>query len=208
MVSDYHGKKPARAPSAFIKPASMPELLPADSSPGRLPNSTDGGGLYRLRESRGAARFRVNQIPPRAKTRPVRHRTERAGGRIIESRRIRPTAPTTPTVLCLVGAFMCSNFVAVALLTWMPKFLYDRFHMGLAVAGLTPPSSSSWPAFSAPSPALAGRPSPRPHRSGAHPGASRWSPLRRPVCSLVRIDAFGAGSDYSSDLPGLCQRNV
>jgi MFS family permease len=43
----------------------------------------------------------------------------------------------TPTMLCLVGAFMCSNFVAVVLLTWMPKFLYDRFHMGLAVAGLT-----------------------------------------------------------------------
>lgn len=43
----------------------------------------------------------------------------------------------TPTMLCLMGAFMCSNFVAVVLLTWMPKFLYDKFHMGLAVAGLT-----------------------------------------------------------------------
>lgn len=43
----------------------------------------------------------------------------------------------TPTMLCLMGAFICSNFVAVVLLTWMPKFLYDRFHMGLAVAGLT-----------------------------------------------------------------------
>lgn len=43
----------------------------------------------------------------------------------------------TPTMLCLMGAFICSNFVAVVLLTWMPKFLYDQFHMGLAVAGLT-----------------------------------------------------------------------
>lgn len=43
----------------------------------------------------------------------------------------------TPTMLCLMGAFICSNFVAVVLLTWMPKFLYDRFHMGLALAGLT-----------------------------------------------------------------------
>jgi sugar phosphate permease len=43
----------------------------------------------------------------------------------------------TPTMLCLMGAFMCSNFVAVVLLTWMPKFLYDKFHMGLAVAGFT-----------------------------------------------------------------------
>lgn len=43
----------------------------------------------------------------------------------------------TPTMLCLTGAFACSNFVALVLLTWMPKFLYDQFHMGLAVAGLT-----------------------------------------------------------------------
>jgi MFS family permease len=43
----------------------------------------------------------------------------------------------TPTFLCLMGAFMCANFVAVVLLTWMPKYLYDRFHMGLAMAGLT-----------------------------------------------------------------------
>jgi MFS family permease len=36
-----------------------------------------------------------------------------------------------------MGAFMCANFVAVVLLTWMPKFLYDRFHLALAMAGLT-----------------------------------------------------------------------
>ncbi len=43
----------------------------------------------------------------------------------------------TPTVLCLLGAFMCANFVAVVLLSWMPKFLFDKFHMGLAMSGLT-----------------------------------------------------------------------
>lgn len=43
----------------------------------------------------------------------------------------------TPTVLCLLAAFMCANFVAVVLLSWMPKFLYDKFHMTLAMAGLT-----------------------------------------------------------------------
>ena len=43
----------------------------------------------------------------------------------------------TPTLVCLMGAFMCANFVAVVLLSWMPKFLYDKFGMGLAMAGLT-----------------------------------------------------------------------
>jgi MFS family permease len=43
----------------------------------------------------------------------------------------------TPTVRLLMAAFLCANFVAVVLLTWMPKFLYDKFHMNLATAGLT-----------------------------------------------------------------------
>jgi MFS family permease len=43
----------------------------------------------------------------------------------------------TPTLICLFGAFMCANFVAVVLLSWMPKFLYDKFHLSLAMAGLT-----------------------------------------------------------------------
>ena len=50
--------------------------------------------------------------------------------------RIRRPASRAP-LLCLFGAFMCANFVAVALLSWMPKFLFDRFHMSLSTAGLT-----------------------------------------------------------------------
>jgi len=41
-----------------------------------------------------------------------------------------------PTVRCLMGAFLCANFVAVVLLSWMPKFLYDKFHLNLAMSGL------------------------------------------------------------------------
>lgn len=44
---------------------------------------------------------------------------------------------STPTALCLMFAFLCANFVAVVLLSWMPKFLYDKFSMNLATAGLT-----------------------------------------------------------------------
>jgi MFS family permease len=43
----------------------------------------------------------------------------------------------TPTAILLMGAFLCANFVAVVLLTWMPKFLYDKFHLSLAMAGFT-----------------------------------------------------------------------
>jgi len=47
------------------------------------------------------------------------------------------TVARTPTLLVLMSAFLCANFVAVVLLSWMPKFLYDKFHMSLAAAGLT-----------------------------------------------------------------------
>jgi predicted MFS family arabinose efflux permease len=39
-------------------------------------------------------------------------------------------------VLLLIGIFMGANFVAVVFLTWLPTFLYNKFHMSLSMAGL------------------------------------------------------------------------
>lgn len=43
----------------------------------------------------------------------------------------------TPVATLLMLAFLMNNFVAVVLLSWMPKFLYDTFHLSLAMSGLT-----------------------------------------------------------------------
>ena len=43
---------------------------------------------------------------------------------------------TTPTAILLMIGFICMNFVAVVLLSWMPKFLFDKFQLGLAAASL------------------------------------------------------------------------
>ncbi len=43
---------------------------------------------------------------------------------------------TTPTAILLMVGFICMNFVAVVLLSWMPKFLFDKFQLGLAAASL------------------------------------------------------------------------
>jgi len=43
----------------------------------------------------------------------------------------------TPTVLLLMLAFMCANFVAMVLLSWMPSYLEEKFHLSLSMAGLT-----------------------------------------------------------------------
>ena len=41
-----------------------------------------------------------------------------------------------PMVLLLIFVFVGANFVAVVFLTWMPTFLYQKFHMSLSMAGL------------------------------------------------------------------------
>jgi len=41
------------------------------------------------------------------------------------------------TALALMGAFVCANFVAAMLLSWMPDFLYQKFRLSLSMAGLT-----------------------------------------------------------------------
>lgn len=44
---------------------------------------------------------------------------------------------TTPTVLLCMGAFTLANFVGMVLLSWMPVFLFEKFHLSLAMSGLT-----------------------------------------------------------------------
>jgi MFS family permease len=39
--------------------------------------------------------------------------------------------------LLLIAVFIGANFVAVIFLAWMPSFLYRKFHLGLAMAGLS-----------------------------------------------------------------------
>jgi len=39
--------------------------------------------------------------------------------------------------LMLMGGFACANFVAMVLLTWMPTYLYSRFHLSLSAAAFT-----------------------------------------------------------------------
>jgi predicted MFS family arabinose efflux permease len=50
---------------------------------------------------------------------------------------LRAAILASPAAMLLLLAFLLSNFVAVVLLTWMPKFLYDEFHLSLAMSGLT-----------------------------------------------------------------------
>lgn len=43
----------------------------------------------------------------------------------------------SPAAILLLAGFCCANFVALVLLSWMPKFLYDQFGLSVALAGLS-----------------------------------------------------------------------
>src|SRR5262249_52738414 len=47
------------------------------------------------------------------------------------------TVLRTPTVLVLMAAFACANFVAMVLLSWMPDYVHRQFGLDLALSGLT-----------------------------------------------------------------------
>jgi MFS family permease len=47
------------------------------------------------------------------------------------------TLARSPAALLLLFGFCCANFVAMVLLSWMPKYLYDRFGLSVALAGLS-----------------------------------------------------------------------
>jgi MFS family permease len=48
-----------------------------------------------------------------------------------------PSGFLNPTAILLMAAFLCANFVALVLLSWMPSFLSEKFNLSLAASGLT-----------------------------------------------------------------------
>lgn len=47
------------------------------------------------------------------------------------------TTARSPTILLLMAAFLCANYVAMVLLFWMPNYIFDNFGLSLSQAGLT-----------------------------------------------------------------------
>jgi len=67
---------------------------------------------------------------------PERGASEPVKATVAESNPKLSLADFSPTLLLAMGGFCCANFVAVVLMTWMPKYLYDTFSLDLAIAGL------------------------------------------------------------------------
>ncbi len=135
LISDYHGKDTRSRAMGFHQTSVYFGTIGGGFFAGLI------GQHYGWRLSFivfGAAGIVLGFALSRYLHEPRRGAAENiAAGKPDSLRQFLNRALHTPTVLILLGAFACSNFVAVVMLTWMPKFLYDKFNLSLAMAGLT-----------------------------------------------------------------------
>jgi MFS family permease len=70
---------------------------------------------------------------------PLPQRQERGkdGARSISFAQFFRLIISRPTLALCMLAFLCQNFTTMVLFTWMPTLLYRKFHLSLAMAGLT-----------------------------------------------------------------------
>lgn len=136
MISDYHGPSTRSRAMSFHQTAVYAGSI-VGGSVSALVGQHSGwrssflffGGcgvvlgillMFLLREPRRG------ESEPSTGGQPVRSSTRESLREILGNR----------MVLLLIAIFMGANFVAVVFLTWLPTFLYNKFHMSLSMAGL------------------------------------------------------------------------
>lgn len=135
LISDYHGKDTRSRAMGFHQTSVYVGTIGGGFFAGLI------GQHYGWRWSFlvfGAAGILLGLLLARFLREPERGAAERIpAGRPLPMRAFLQLAWHTRTLRLLLAAFVCSNFVAAVMLSWMPKFLYDRFQLSLAMAGLT-----------------------------------------------------------------------
>ncbi len=136
LLSDYHGRRTRSRALGFHQTSVYAGTIAGGFFAGWI------GQVYGWRWSFvvfGGLGVALGAVLGRLLIEPKRGAAEDdvGGGARIPLGRFLAMLRHNPAALLLMGAFVCANFVAVVLLSWMPKYLYDRFHLSLAAAGLT-----------------------------------------------------------------------
>ncbi len=148
IVSDYHGANTRSRAMSWHQSGVYAGTIAGGSLSGFF------GQYYGWRSSFvifGSAGILLAIILWGALREPARGMSESAGAKTSEKRTESTTHDTqrwtgplrgligvlqNPMALLLIAVFIGANFVAVVFLTWMPTFLYNKFHMSLSMAGL------------------------------------------------------------------------
>lgn len=136
MVSDYHGRRTRSRAMGLLQTSVYA--------------GTIGGGYWAAAIAQqhgwrvsllffGVLGAILGLVLIRTLREPVRGWADRAEGDAVTPAASMSLAALRPllkirTLLALTGAFASANFVAMVLLTWMPLFLYTKFHLSLSMA--------------------------------------------------------------------------
>jgi MFS family permease len=135
LISDYHGKETRSRAMGFHQTSVYVGTIGGGFFAGLI------GQYYGWRLSFivfGGAGVLLGFVLSRFLREPKRGASEDGVvGRPLSIGEFLSLAWRTKTLRVLLGAFICSNFVATVMLSWMPKYLYDKFNLSLAMAGLT-----------------------------------------------------------------------
>jgi len=139
MVSDYHGKRTRSRAMGILQTSVYVGTVGGGYWAGAIaqrhgwrPAILFFGGLGCLL---GLALIRLMREPVRGAADALdgvdtaKKRTEQYG-----IKRALRSLLSIKSFLMLMAVFACANFVAMVLLTWMPTYLYSRFHLSLSMA--------------------------------------------------------------------------
>lgn len=139
MVSDYHGKRTRSRAMGILQTSVYVGTVGGGYWAGAIAQRHGWrvailffGGLGCLL---GLALIRLMREPIRGAADALdgvdttKKRTEQYG-----MKRALRSLLSIKSFLMLMAVFACANFVAMVLLTWMPTYLYSRFHLSLSMA--------------------------------------------------------------------------
>lgn len=139
LISDYHGRETRSRAMSINQSGVYAGTIAGGALAGLLAENYGWRASFTvfgvLGMVLGAALVFLLKEPPRGQLdEPGVHGPLRLDGGLWEGVR---AAFAHPMSLVLMAVFTGANFVAIIFLTWMPSFLYRKFHMNLAMAGLS-----------------------------------------------------------------------
>lgn len=139
LVSDYHGRRTRSRAMGFLQTSVYAGTVGGGYWAGAIAQRHGWrasilffGALGCIL---GVLLIRILREPKRGSAESVRTtENENVSSRQTLSWSDIPSLIHIRTLLALMGVFACANFVALVLLTWIPTYLYSRFHLSLAMA--------------------------------------------------------------------------
>ena len=137
LISDYHGKETRSRAMAINQSGVYAGTILGGAVAGLIAQWHGWRACFilfgALGTLLGAVLLFTLREPLRGQAEETQHGSVDLSGNLLTGLR---NTFAHPMSLVLMAVFTGANFVAVIFLTWMPSFLFNKFHMSLSMAGL------------------------------------------------------------------------